>query len=185
MSSLSRTIEYVSLAHSSVPKSVASQFHREVQRVLGDDRGWSGLGYLFSQVSRQQATRNLRSTPEQLIVFVLTPPSILYADKYREFEAKQLSVADLGTRCIPFNLDRWQGTCTNLSQLPLKEYREYLINHETGHMLHFGHFTGAGAYPNDGANPAPVMMQQTLGIGDFQPNSWPVDGVDNSPDLRL
>jgi hypothetical protein len=47
-------------------------------------------------------------------------------------------------------------------------YRNYLVNHEFGHGLGYGHV----GCPAAGA-PAPVMMQQSKGLADCVANGWP------------
>jgi hypothetical protein len=50
----------------------------------------------------------------------------------------------------------------------LEEYRHYVVNHEVGHALGNGHAQCPGR-----GKPAPVMMQQTKGVGACTPSAWP------------
>jgi hypothetical protein len=49
----------------------------------------------------------------------------------------------------------------------LYSYRTYLILHEFGHALGYGHEKCPGKN-----HPAPIMMQQTLGTGQCYPDPW-------------
>ena len=89
---------------------------------------------------------------------------------YAQFKEQQLSVANMDQRTIHINYCRWTEGCPNQSQLPLEQYRQYVIQHEVGHMMGKGHPT---TLPNQ--KEAPIMMQQTLGIHQFQPNQWPTE----------
>jgi hypothetical protein len=55
----------------------------------------------------------------------------------------------------------WMGT--------IDDYRLLLVNHETGHWIGFDH----DGCPGPGA-PAPIMMQQSKGVGACVGNPWPL-----------
>ena len=69
---------------------------------------------------------------------------------------------------IVLNFFRWQNGAVDFKN-DMETYRIYLINHETGHILGWGHV----GCPKEGAI-APVMMQQSKGTEGCIPYGWPV-----------
>ena len=69
---------------------------------------------------------------------------------------------------IILNFFRWQEGAVDFKN-DMETYRIYLINHETGHILGWGHV----GCPKEGAV-APVMMQQSKGTDGCVPYGWPV-----------
>jgi len=156
---------YLVQIHQRIPEGEVQAFLQEVERILGDPRGWPGV--TFTRVTTEEDI--LRVPTEQAFIIRLTPLGVM-EKKYPEFKENQLSVANLTDRTIDINHCRWTAQCPNKSQLPLEQYHEYVILHEVGHILGKPHPHPA-SLPSKG--PAPVMMQQTLGIQHLQPNSWP------------
>src|SRR5210317_565977 len=68
---------------------------------------------------------------------------------------------------IVLNYFRWQNGAVDFKN-DMETYRIYLINHETGHILGWGHV----GCPKEGAI-APVMMQQSKGTEGCIPYGWP------------
>lgn len=68
------------------------------------------------------------------------------------------------------NAQRWfQGAqAFSAAGGDLTDYRRYLVNHEVGHVLGLSHNACAGA-----GEVAPVMMQQSISVGQCLPNGWP------------
>ncbi len=63
------------------------------------------------------------------------------------------------------NANRWFNGSAE-SKLRLDDYRQYMVSHEIGHILGHDH----EYCPCVGCK-APVMMQQTIGIGKCKPNT--------------
>ncbi len=73
-------------------------------------------------------------------------------------------------RNVIINEARFLGATSvwNATGWSLRDYQHMVVNHETGHWLGFGHATCRPA-----GQPAPVMQQQSKGLGGCWPNPWP------------
>lgn len=128
----------------------APQFRREVATYLADPTGWRSEGYLF-----------VRSRSPRVVIRLSSSATLGRTGCYDS----QLSCAELNGRRLQLNADRWtQGAPA--SKLPLGDYRQYMVTHEMGHILGHDHVSCPG-----NGQPAPLMMQQTLGIGRCRPNT--------------
>jgi hypothetical protein len=118
---------------------------------LNHPEGWSTRGYFFEPVV----------SGEQVLIRLVLPKTIKSISGCTE----NLSCAELGGRFLYLNSQRWFHGSKE-SKLNLDDYRQYLISHEIGHILGHEHQT----CPCVGCK-APIMMQQTLGIGKCKPNT--------------
>jgi hypothetical protein len=126
-----------------------------VHRVLTDPRGWQPIeGVAFARTDGAAA-----------FDLVLASPALTDRLCYPLDTGGWLSCRN-GNRVI-LNALRW-ATGVPAYAGHLDDYRAYLVNHEVGHALGHGHVP----CPGTGA-PAPVMMQQTKGIGACRRNAWP------------
>jgi hypothetical protein len=137
----------------------AAAFAGTVEATLGDPRSWTAGGQWRLQ-------RVAAGPPVDFTVYLVTPATrdTLCGD-----------VPDGYTSCrngasVVLNVARWAHGVPNYGA-PLARYREYMVNHETGHRLDHGHQTCPGP-----GRPAPVMQQQTLGLHGCVPNPWPYVG---------
>jgi Protein of unknown function (DUF3152) len=128
-----------------------------IARILGDRRGWGGTGRLsFQRVS---------SGPVSFRVVLATPSTVnrLCAPL---ITGGIYSCGMYGRAVL--NLMRWRHGAPPFHG-DMTKYRRYLVNHEVGHVLGHSHRSCHAA----GAR-APVMMQQTKGVGPCRANGWPL-----------
>ncbi len=76
-------------------------------------------------------------------------------------------------RNVIINQTRWQEASPSWNGAggTRDSYRHYVVNHETGHWLGFGHASCPGP-----GQPAPVMQQQSKDLQGCHHNTWPVPG---------
>lgn len=133
-----------------------SQIEFYITAYLNDPSGWASKGYSFEPVSKNEDVLIRMSSPKTIEGICGVPSN--------------LSCAELGGKHMYLNGDRWfHGS--KPSGLDLDNYRQYMVSHEIGHILGFDHTT----CPCPGCK-APIMMQQTLGIGKCIPNTKITNG---------
>lgn len=140
----------------------AADVAKTIHEILNDERSWTGTGeWRFELV-----------TPDEdadLHAYLATPET---TDRLC---APLLTGGELSCRNeskIVLNARRWAFGADAYGD-DIKNYRRYLVNHEFGHALGFGHVSCPGE-----DRPAPIMMQQTKGLDGCKPNPWP-DGDDD------
>lgn len=149
--------------HKRIPADEGSAFKQRVEEILSDPVcGWDQP---FTRVKTQQDI--LKKHKSKAFIIRLTEDSVL-SKMYPDFTNDQLSVANMEQRTIDINYCRWTEKCPNKSELPLERYQQYVILHEVGHILGKPH---PSTLPDQVE--APIMMQQTLGIQHYLPNSCP------------
>ena len=128
-----------------------------ITSILNDPRGWNNITEKeFLLVSEEDAD----------FTFIFSSP-----DKTDELCAPLETNGIYSCRNeeeIIINYFRWENGAIDFGN-DMNTYRLYLINHETGHILGWGH-TGC---PKDGAL-APVMMQQSKTTDGCTPYGWPL-----------
>ena len=131
----------------------------KIEDVLNDPRGWNKLGYIFKKTNTN-LDFVITIVPNKIIKKVCNFDGLSCATMFRSKNK---------TDIIFLNLEKWQKGSSK-SKLPLDLYRTYLICHETAHILGKGHIKLEDCKPEI---KCPVMVQQTLGIGNLKPNCWP------------
>ncbi len=145
-----KEVRYITLIGKGV-NYYEQHFKDEVAAYLADPDGWVSQGYRFIYTSKH---------PD--IFIELCHPNVLATNGCEDAD---LSCAEMGGRHMYLNSERWVRNGSK-SKLNLTNYRQYMVSHEMGHILGYDHAQCPGR-----DMPAPIMMQQTRGIGQCKPNT--------------
>jgi hypothetical protein len=131
-------------------------FAHAVERTLSDARSWGSGG--------RRSWQRVASGPVELRVVLASPDT---TDRLcRPLDTGGTLSCANGDMAV-INMYRWtRGAAAYRGDLP--GYRQYVVNHEVGHTLGRGHVGCPGR-----GQLAPVMMQQTKGIGACRKSPWP------------
>jgi hypothetical protein len=125
------------------------QFDFYIMCYLNSPDGWSQDGYTFEPTTNPDVAITLSSSNT--------------IKKKCGFGG--LSCAVLNGHEMYLNADKWFNG-SKKSKLDLENYRQYLVSHEMGHILGKEHVKCRGK-----GHKAPIMLQQTLGLGECIPNT--------------
>jgi hypothetical protein len=143
-------------------------FRRDVAAILGDARGWTLGGSVgFRHVTSGGDLRVILASPQA----VENAASVCH----RNFSCR------VGDR-VYINDRNWRESTRAFRDAggDLTTYRRYLINHEVGHFLGFGHYDCKSS-----GSPARVMQQQSISLQGCEPNGWPTTFERNTLADRL
>jgi len=152
--SVRKTVTYSVTTRGSVKASLTT-FKRLAQETYDDPRGWRAMGVRFKRVS---------SGGDFTLV-------LSQASKVPSFSSGCSSTYSCRVgRNVIINETRWQQATPAWDDHDgsLRDYRHLVVNHETGHWFGRGH-VGCGGK----GQAAPVMQQQSKGLGGCSINPWP------------
>ena len=135
------------------PETTAAQVHR----TLSDRRSWTGSGrWRFQLVG-----------PGQRFDFTVSVATPRTTDRLCAPLLTRGTVSCQRDNQAILNAQRWAFGVRYYGR-QVNSYRVYLVNHEVGHVLGYGHQRCPGR-----GQVAPVMQQQTKGLQGCRANPWP------------
>ncbi|HYF44596.1 MAG TPA: DUF3152 domain-containing protein, partial [Acidimicrobiales bacterium] len=142
-------------------------FKIHVAQTLGDPRGWSLGGSIEFRHVSSGGDFTVYLAEAGTVPSFGSPCSSMWSCRVG--------------RAVIINQTRWQNASPSWmgGGGSLDSYRHYVVNHETGHWLGFGHSFCPGA-----GQAAPVMQQQSKDLQGCRHNTWPVPGERSSAGSR-
>jgi hypothetical protein len=140
----------------------SDQAAAQIQKVLDDPRSWRGTRRWRFELAPVGKKVNLHA-------YIVTPET---TDRLCAPYLTRGEVSCQNGNRVVLNAKRWLLGADAYGS-DLTNYRRYLVNHEFGHALGKRHVDCPGP-----GRLAPVMMQQTKGLGACRKNPWPQAGED-------
>ena len=152
-------------------------FFEKLKSVILDEREWSKKEYYFMFVSSTKFSivpdKPRKPNHYKKLIIRLSQNDTVRDQCSTIYKGKDLRLSCFDPTVCPneilINEYRWKHGSKE-SKLSMDDYRTYIVNHEMGHAL--------GRYHSectcDGCD-VPVMVQQTLSIGNCKPNPGPLD----------
>lgn len=135
------------------------------ERILSDPRGWTGIGRAVGDPTGPWRLQRVRRRPDLHVV--LASPATVDRLCAKAGLHTHGEVSCWNGRFAALNVKRWRRGAKGFAG-PRRQYRRYLLHHEVGHGLGYGH----RSCPRRGAR-APVMQQQTYATRPCRANGWP------------
>jgi hypothetical protein len=134
----------------------ADEAAKLIAGILNDERSWRGTRrWRFELVND--------SDQAELHAYIVTPGT---TDRLCAPLQTRGEVSCQNGNRVVLNAKRWQFGAKSYGT-DLTNYRRYLVNHEFGHYIGYGHVNCSGR-----GQLAPIMLQQTKGLDGCRKNPW-------------
>ncbi|MCW2746948.1 MAG: hypothetical protein JWP10_90 [Nocardioidaceae bacterium] len=166
LAKLKRTVTYRVITRGKIRTSLKT-VRKLANQTLNDPRGWRGMGVAFREVKKGGNFTLVLSQSSKVSSF-----SGVCSNYYS---------CRVGNYVV-INQDRWLHATPLWKKVhrSLRDYRNMVVNHETGHWLGHRH-----AYCSKRGALAPVMQQQSKGLHGCKANPWPKTNELSSSRFRI